>query len=185
MARVQAQQIESAEPPKPLEPLDLIVVLKMAAEAGTQERCSVRKLAEALDVPKSNVQRSLERLVAQSLVVVGPNGKRLHRLNARDLFSHAVRWIAPARPGKVVLGLPTAHAASPLVSQLPGDSDPVVIPLEEGPLRGRSVAPIHPSAPAAAKKDPKLHELLAIVDGIRIGGAREREVAAAALQARL
>jgi hypothetical protein len=170
---------------EPLEPLDLIVVLTMAARAPAKGRCSVRDLAADLAVPKSNVQRSMDRLVAQSLVVVGPDGRRVHRLNARDLFAHGVRWIAPAKLGRIVLGLPTAHAAAPLASQLPGDADPVVMPLEEGPVRGRSITPIHPSAPAAAKKDQKLHELLAIVDGIRIGGAREREVAVAALQARL
>ena len=43
-----------------------------------------------------------------------------------------------------------------------------------------------PRRPAAAKKDHKLHEASwRIVDGIRIGGAREREVAIAALKARL
>ena len=180
-------KVQKPEEVQPLEPLDLIVVLKMAAarRPGAEDRCSVRDLASALAVPKSNIQRSMKRLVAQSLVVVGPDGRRVNRLNARDLFVHGVRWLAPAKVGRVVLGLPTAHAASPLASLLPGDVDPVVIPLEEGPVRGRSVTPIHPSAPAAAKNDQKLHELLAIVDGIRIGGAREREVAAAALQARL
>lgn len=166
-----------------LEGLDLVVLLKMAARP--ENPCSVRGLASALAVPPTNVQRSIERLVAQSLVVQGPEGRRVNRLAARDLFAHGVRWIAPAKIGRVVLGLPTAHAASPLASQLPGDSDPVVIPLEEGPVRGKSVTPLHPSAPEAAAKDHKLHELLAIVDGIRIGGAREREVAVAALQARL
>jgi hypothetical protein len=170
---------------RPLEPLDLLVALKMAAAAPSKGEASVRELAASLGVPKSNIQRSIERLAAQAVVVMGPDGKRLNRLNARELFAHGVRWIAPANVGKIVLGLPTAHAAPPLASQFPGDADPVVIPLEEGPVRGRSVTPIHPSAPAAAKKDHKLHELLAIVDGIRIGGAREREVAIAALKARL
>ena len=52
-------------------------------------------------------------------------------------------------------------------------------------MRGRSVTPLHPSAVVAASKDKKLHELLALVDGIRVGGAREREVATAELLARL
>ena len=170
---------------QPLEPLDLIVALKMAVTASTKERCSVREVAASLGLPKSNVHRSMERLVAHGVLVAEPDGKRVNRLVARELFSHGVRWIAPAKPGKIVLGLATAHTAPPLANQLPGDVDPVVIPLEEGPVRGRAVTPIHPSAPAAAKNDHRLHELLAIVDGIRIGGAREREVAIAALQARL
>ena len=171
--------------PQPLERLDLVVALTIAAAAPAKDRRSVREVAASLGVPKSNVHRSMERLVAHGVLVAEPDGKRLNRLVARELFSHGVRWIAPAKPGKFVLGLPTAHAAPPLASHLPGDNDSVVIPMEEGPVRGRAVRPIHPSAPMAAKNDPKLHELLAIVDGIRIGGAREREVAMAALQTRL
>ena len=78
---------------------------------------------------------------------------------------------------------PTAHAAPGLAASFRGDDDPVVIPLRHGPVRGRAVTPIHPSAPGAAARDPKLHELLAIVDALRIGGARDRSVAAAELKA--
>ena len=37
--------------------------------------------------------------------------------------------------------------------------------------------PLYPSAPKAARKDPKLYELLALVDMLRLGRARERAMA--------
>lgn len=168
---------------EPLQPLDLMVLLALVAPAS--RALTVRELAAALAAPKSLVGRSLQRLRAHALVSEDAGERRINRILARELLTHGVRWIAPARIGKVTLGLATAHAAPPLSHRLPGDADPVVIPLDEGPVRGRSVTPLHPCAGVAASKDQKLHELLAIVDGIRIGGAREREIATAELVARL
>ncbi len=44
-------------------------------------------------------------------------------------------------------------------------------------LRGQSIIPLYSSAPEAALKDSILHGLLALVDALRIGRAREREIA--------
>jgi hypothetical protein len=79
----------------------------------------------------------------------------------------------------------TAHSAPSLAPKFIGGDDPVVIPLPRGPARGRAVTPLHPLAPGAAARDPKLYTLLALVDAFRIGGAREREVAATELGAQL
>ena len=107
----------------------------------------------------------------------------MKKLLLRDCLGHAVRWIAPARVGDFELGLATAHTAEPLRGKLTGDDDPVVIPLAHGPVRGRAVTPLHPLSPAAAARDPKLYRLLAIVDALRIGRARDRQVAAGELRA--
>jgi hypothetical protein len=52
-------------------------------------------------------------------------------------------------------------------------------------MRGESVSPIYKTAPFAAERDPKLYELLVLVDGIRIGRPRVRAVAADLLQREL
>lgn len=44
-----------------------------------------------------------------------------------------------------------------------------VWPYAEGNIRGQEIEPLYPSVPKAVKKDPALHELLALVDGIRVG----------------
>ena len=128
---------------------------------------------------------SLQRLTAHALLRESDGKRQINRLVARDLFERAIQWIAPAVVGGFELGLATAHAASPLADKLRSDSDPVVMPIAEGPFRGRAVTPLHPAAPGAARSDPKLHELLSLVDALRIGGARDREVATAELRSRI
>jgi hypothetical protein len=162
-------------------PVDLLVALKLASSEG--EATTIRSLEQDLGLSKSAVAYSLGRLRELDLVKDEPGGRRINKLLLRDCLEHAVRWIAPAKVGDFELGLPTAYAAEPLKRKLSGDEDPVVIPLPHGPLRGRAVPPIHPLAPAAAAKDPKLHRLLAIVDALRIGRARDRQAAAAELRA--
>jgi len=44
---------------------------------------------------------------------------------------------------------------------------------------------LYPSAPKAAKLDPGLYELLAMIDALRIGKARERKLAQELVSQRL
>ena len=44
-------------------------------------------------------------------------------------------------------------------------------------MRGVTFEPLHKSAPAAARKDPALYELLPLIDAVRDGGGRERKLA--------
>jgi hypothetical protein len=166
-----------------LQPVDLLVAAKVAAHPQAQP--SVRKLGEELGMSKSAVAYSLRRLGELSLLD-GSDGKRhINKLALWDCLVHAARWIAPARVGDYELGLPTAHASRALARKLVGDDDPMVMPLAHGPLRGRAVTPLHPLAPLAAARDPQLHDLLALIDALRVGRARDRQVAAAELRARL
>ena len=60
-----------------------------------------------------------------------------------------------------------------------------VWPDPEGTVRGIALTPLHPSVPKAVKGDRLLYELLALVDSLRTGGARERSIAQKELRARL
>ena len=44
--------------------------------------------------------------------------------------------------------------------------------------------PLYPTVPEAALRDEKLYELLALVDALRVGRVREREIAITALKNR-
>lgn len=50
-------------------------------------------------------------------------------------------------------------------------------PDPEGQVQGLAVKPLYSSAPHAAKMNEKLYALLAPVDALRIGRARERAAA--------
>jgi hypothetical protein len=65
------------------------------------------------------------------------------------------------------------------------DEPPPVWPDPEGPVRGYALSPLYSSVPNACKVDSKLYELLALVDAIRDGRARERDIAVKEIQSRI
>lgn len=52
-------------------------------------------------------------------------------------------------------------------------------------MRGYALSPLYRSVPKAVERDPRLYELLALVDAVRDGRARERELAVKELSRRL
>ena len=58
-------------------------------------------------------------------------------------------------------------------------------PYPEGQHRGVSLEPLYKTAPAAALRDPGFYEMLALIDAIREGRARERKLAEKALIERI
>jgi hypothetical protein len=104
----------------------------------------------------------------------------------QEFLLHGVRYAFPAVFGGISQGVPTA-AAGPTLSRLlvaPQEA-PTVWPFVAGEVRGPSMCPLYPSAPEAAVKDPALYDLLTLIDAIRIGAARDRELARAEIAKRL
>jgi hypothetical protein len=62
---------------------------------------------------------------------------------------------------------------------------PPVWPDSEGGVRGVTFEPLHKAATKGSRRDPVLHELLALVDALRDGRVRERQLAEKELSARL
>ena len=60
-----------------------------------------------------------------------------------------------------------------------------VWPSGKGNLRGQSIIPLYPSVTDAVQKDSKLYELLALIDALRVGKAREKELAILELKKRI
>ena len=63
--------------------------------------------------------------------------------------------------------------------------DKLVWPYPKGEERGQSVEPLYPTVVESAQQNPKLYELLALVDALRVGRVRERELAAIELEKRV
>lgn len=80
----------------------------------------------------------------------------------------------------------TAHAVAPLRDALaPSTELPPVWPDPAGEVRGLAFSPLYSSAPRAARRDKTLYALLALVDAVRGGRARERKIALRMLDERL
>jgi hypothetical protein len=80
-----------------------------------------------------------------------------------------LRWPRPSWPAAI--RLPSGRLA--------------VWPYAEGQVRGYSFSPLHKNVPQTAPEDTRLYELLALVDALRDGRARERDIAGRQLKKRL
>ena len=81
------------------------------------------------------------------------------------------------------IGFILIHAELSLIG---GSIDPPPVwPYAEDSVRGVAFTPLYSSVPAAALHDSRLYELLALVDAIRDGRARERNFATKELTSRL
>ena len=182
-----------------LHPQDVVVALKLVANRSASRHCTYSDLGKDLYMSASQVFRSVGRAEAARLlnaptippppgfgdepphVWLWPNNN-----NLKEFLIHGVKYAFPVERGGPTRGVPTAEATTPLNRHLQQDFPlPPVWPYAEGPLRGIAFSPLYRNVPQAALKDSKLYELLALVDAIREGRAREREIAIRELTARI
>lgn len=160
-----------------MSPLDVVVLLKiisMGDQPWTQ-----KPLAEALFMSQSEISKSFARSKYAGLL--DSSGKNVRKLALLEFLQYGIASVYPMQPGAIVRGIPTAHSAAPLNEQIQSN-EPYVWPSGKGTLRGQSIVPLYPSVVDAVQNDPKLHELLALVDALRVGKAREKELAIAELK---
>jgi hypothetical protein len=167
-----------------LRPLDVVVLLKLSLERGG--RPPYLRLANELHLYPSEVYASVKRARASQLVQNPELEDRLNRSALLEFLLHGVRYAFPAEKGSPTRGVPTGYAAPPLCHHISGGGDlPPVWPYAEGKVRGYSFAPLHKNVPQAALEDERLYELLTLVDAVRDGRARERELASRELTMRI
>jgi len=142
------------------------------------------ELASALRISASEAHSAVKRAAKSGLVDV--RSRTARRPALLEFLVHAVPYLVPPVWTGVSRGVPTSHAAPPLNAMVVGGDDlPPVWPHPEGVVRGQGLVPVYRSVPDAALSDPTLHEWLALVDAIRSGRARERELAVKILRERL
>lgn len=162
-----------------LKPWDILVALKLAAHKERQ--WTYEALAADLGLSPSGVHAAVRRAGACGLVNL--KTRRPIRPALLEFLVHGVRYVFPAVLGRRRRGMPTGPSAEPLSRYLASTKpNQLVWPYAHGEARGESLMPLHESVPAAAAQDPELYALLSVVDGIRVGGARVRGVAADVLE---
>jgi hypothetical protein len=168
-----------------LKPQDVCVLLKIVALGRVP--WSYSQLAYELGMSASEVHAGVKRAMEASLMRLDGGWGFPEPSALGELLVHGVRYVfAPARGG-LVQGMPTAHAAPPLnrFLILQSGEPPPVWPDSQGEVRGLEFAPLYKSVPQAARRDPRLYEMLALVDAIRGGDTQQRIVAVRELRQRL
>lgn len=165
-----------------IKPQDIAVLLKLVALG--EKRWRHVDLAAALGLSQAEISFSLNR--CRTVGFLDSTKKKVMKAALLEFLVHGLKYVFPARPGPVARGLPTAHSAAPLAGKIVARADDMhVWPYENGKTRGQSIDPLYGKAPQAAEKDRELYELLALVDAIRAGRAREQALAIKELEARL
>lgn len=168
-----------------LKPQDLVVLLKLVTLRG-MARLSYAALAKQLRLSVFETHAAVQRLGAARLVVEMEGELRPVMAAVKDFVLHGAQYAFPAARGEITIGFPTAYAVPPLKEMvLFADEMPPVWPHPEGSTRGAALFPLYEKLPLAALDEPALYELLALFDALRVGQAREREIASKLLAERL
>ena len=159
-----------------LKPQDLVVALKLHTLGSTV--LPYARLGAALFMSQFEAHAAVQRLLAAGLVTRMAGRTRPVIASLRNFIINGAIYAYPAVHGEVTIGVPTAQAVAPL-------KDLLVWPDAHGETRGQALMPLYPTVPRAVQTDPALWELLALFDALRIGQARERNLAGRLLEERL
>jgi hypothetical protein len=166
-----------------LKSLDVLLLLKLIAYG--HDEWTYQRLSQDLEISRSQLHLAVRRCIASRLMEEGEQPQP-YRPHLKEFLIHGVKYCFPAHQGKLTRGIPTSYAAPPLNATIVESEDPPPVwPYAKGEVRGIALSPIHRAAPPAALKDCKLYEMLALLDAVRAGRAREREIAARELILRM
>jgi len=160
-----------------MRPHDIVVLLKIASKG--EEQWYVKDLAYELGISQSEVSESLNRSKIARLL--DHDKKRLNRLSLMEFIQHGLSYVFPAELGTLKRGIPTSHSAEPLSGIINAEID-YVWPSATGTLQGLGIEPLHVNVPQAINKDKKLYQMLTLIDAIRVGRQRERQIAISELE---
>ena len=182
-----------------LKPQDIVILLKILSvmtfsKNDEGDSLSQNKLAMLLCMSPSEVNAGIKRLVSSGLL--GPtlknNSHKIILLPVKEAclecLISAVKYFFPAQLGTYTRGIPTAYAAPLFKKLIVLGADPIPVWAHaEGNRRGFSVEPLYRSVPSSLIKypDPFFYELLVLIDTIRIGRAREKNIAIKLLREKL
>jgi len=160
---------------------DIVVLLKVEI---AKNNWTYQELAKSLGISASEVYTALKNCEKSGLYV--GRTRRVLKSALKEFLVHGIRYSFPVKPGALVQGVPTAHSVEPLKKMLMVSAEnSYVWPCENGRTKGQAIEPLHKCVPKAVQKDLELYQLLSLVDGLRVGKAREQDFAAQELERRM
>jgi hypothetical protein len=164
-----------------LMPQDVVILIKLISTGGRVSRFS--DLSKSLFLSASEVHKGVKRLQAARLLSID---EKPIRGAAEEFLIHGVKYSFPAERGAITRGVPTGFGAPPLNALVAQEGVlPPVWPDAEGSSRGYELKPVYSNAVKVAREDPWMYEMLALLDAVRDGSARERTLAENALKTKL
>ena len=152
------------------------------------ELYSVRFLASETGISKSEISNILARCYFSGLAKPSiESGRPIVNTRALSEFiASGLRYVFPATMGEMTRGIATGLTAPIFGGELRSATDHVPVwPDPKGNTSGLAVPPLFKTVPKAVRSDPDLYAMLALVDSVRIGLPRERNLAVSKLDERL
>lgn len=184
-----------------LKPQDIVILLKIlsnlaSSKGNADELLSQNTLATHLCMSASEVNAGIKRLVLSGLL--GPVNRKTANINkviflpikaaCEECLVSGVKYFIPVQLGVYTRGIATSYAAPLFEKHILLGNDPIPVwPYAEGEHRGLALDPLYRSVPNSLTQypDPFFYELLVLIDTIRSGRARERNLAIKLLKERL
>lgn len=164
-----------------IKPQDILMLLKLVLDS--KEPVVQMNISRELGMSQAEVSNSLARLKGSRLI---NSDNKPAKPNVVEFLLSGVKYVYPCAPGPITRGTPTAHSGPPLNQRIKSNPNDIYVwPDADGTVSGQAIIPIYPSAVAASKKDSRLYEMLALLDALRVGRAREVEIAKEELKLRV
>lgn len=154
-----------------LKPQDVVVALYLSGTPAHTQGA----MGQEVGLSQAEISNSIRRLQASRLLL--QDGYTVILPNLIEFCVHGLKYSHPANIGRRTGGIPTAALTQPLRGKVSGEEGDLVWPSPKGEVRAPSIEPLHRCVPHAVQGDRRLHQLLALIDGIRAGKSRMSQVA--------
>jgi hypothetical protein len=169
-----------------MKPQDIVVLAKLLSYRKDKKNWTQPSLAEELCLSPSQVNYALKRLRNSQLLAPVIREKSEIKLvpiiqSCEEFLIHGFKFVFPAELGSLTRGIPTAYAAPSLNDIIVAGNDPIPVwPSGNGTHRGIALMPLYHCVPESIIKypDPFFYDLLSLLDALRSGRARERNIGA-------
>lgn len=169
-----------------MKPQDIVVLAKLLSYKKRDIKWTQASLAEELCLSPSQINYAIKRLLASRLItraLFSGEWKIIPCLQlCEEFLIHGFKYVFPPEFGSFAIGIPTAYAAPPLNSIIVAGNDPIPVwpHYGEGKKKGMELKPLYSCVPKSLAKYPDqyFYELLALLDALRSGRARERNIGA-------
>ena len=167
-----------------LKPQDLVLALKLAV--NRENSYLLATLGSELQMVVSAVHASVVRCEQARLITRSNGVLRAYRPALTEFAIHGVRYVYPAVLGPLTRGVATISAGPSLKDSFDQTKAmPTVWPDPLGDTYGTSLAPLCQNVPQACRVDQRLYDVLTLIDAVRGGASRERELATTFIRERL
>ncbi len=167
---------------KPLKPQDIVLLLKTLSLS--KEMTTQNKLAMLLCMSVSEINAGTKRLVSAGLLVPIFMDDKLevivNKSACEECLIFDVKYFFPVQLGEYTRGIATSYTAPVFEKYFVLGHDPIPVwPYEDGDRKGLALEPLYSSVSKSIVQYPDqfFYEMLVLINAIRNGRVRERDMA--------